>query len=267
MNRDYSFNSKVATLVGVENAVILHSIMFWITKNKYNDKYKFDGKYWTYNSQQAMLQSFPFFTSTQLKRRISSLIKEGHLEATTKYSRDKKTYWYSVSETIDKMYNSTAGVLVVKPKDTPATTVKINPRIPEVIEVLEYFNLKADKKYSTSNINIVTEELITARLNEGRTVAELKYIIASKVKEWKGDKMMEKFLRPATLFNKTKFYTYYDEGVDTSATETPEIRAIKKELTFDYGRRGIKNHESDALAKKLMALGYNNKDFLNMYLL
>jgi hypothetical protein len=42
-------------------------------------------------------------------------------------------------------------------------------------------------------------------------------------------------------------------------------RAIITELN-KFGMRGIKNDETDSLAKELIKAGYEKKDFLNMFL-
>jgi uncharacterized phage protein (TIGR02220 family) len=52
--------------------------------------------------------------------------------------------------------------------------------------------------------------LISARLNEGFTVQDFKTVIDNKVSSWFGNKDMEKFLRPETLFG-TKFEGYLNE--------------------------------------------------------
>jgi uncharacterized phage protein (TIGR02220 family) len=53
--------------------------------------------------------------------------------------------------------------------------------------------------------------LVSARLNEGFTVQDFKTVIDNKVSSWFGNKDMEKFLRPETLFG-TKFEGYLNEG-------------------------------------------------------
>lgn len=49
--------------------------------------------------------------------------------------------------------------------------------------------------------------LIEARLKEGATIADMKRVIDAKCVEWKGGSM-EKYLRPQTLFNASKFEQY-----------------------------------------------------------
>lgn len=77
------------------------------------------------------------------------------------------------------------------------------------IKVIEYLNIQADTTFSTkigSNI-----ELISARLKEGYTFDDLKLVVDKKVNDWKGSDWA-KFLRPNTLFAKTKIENYLNSN-------------------------------------------------------
>jgi uncharacterized phage protein (TIGR02220 family) len=77
------------------------------------------------------------------------------------------------------------------------------------IQIIEYLNAQAETTFSTkigSNI-----ELISARLKEGYTLEDLKLVIDKKVKDWKGSDWA-KFLRPNTLFAKTKIENYLNSN-------------------------------------------------------
>jgi uncharacterized phage protein (TIGR02220 family) len=47
-------------------------------------------------------------------------------------------------------------------------------------------------------------------------------VIGRKTAKWKGDAKMEEFLRPATLFNRTKFAQYLGELPATAFQEDPD---------------------------------------------
>lgn len=79
----------------------------------------------------------------------------------------------------------------------------------EARAILQFLNEKAGRNYQPGEVNL---KLITARLKEpGVTPAKLRQVIAKKCREWKGDLKMELYLRPATLFNATKFAQYLGE--------------------------------------------------------
>lgn len=77
------------------------------------------------------------------------------------------------------------------------------------IKIIEYLNSKAETTFSTklgSNI-----DLICARLKEGYTISDFILVIDKKVKDWKGTDWA-KFLRPNTLFAKTKIENYLNSN-------------------------------------------------------
>lgn len=77
------------------------------------------------------------------------------------------------------------------------------------IEIIEYLNSKAETTFSVklgSNM-----ELICSRLKEGYTISDFKSVIDKKVKDWKGTDWA-KFLRPNTLFAKTKIENYLNSN-------------------------------------------------------
>lgn len=75
-------------------------------------------------------------------------------------------------------------------------------------EVLAHLNVKTGRNYKPVPANVC---LIAARLKEGATPEECRLVIDAKTAEWGGSEKMSKFLRPATLFNATKFAQYVGE--------------------------------------------------------
>ena len=74
-------------------------------------------------------------------------------------------------------------------------------------EVLGWLNQKAHKNYRPSETNL---DFIVNRLKDGIFDWQLKAIVTRKCREWDTDEM-RKYLRPATLFNKTKCEQYLGE--------------------------------------------------------
>jgi uncharacterized phage protein (TIGR02220 family) len=95
-----------------------------------------------------------------------------------------------------------------------------NPPVPSHISVsalsstlddaralLQFLNHKAGRNFQPLPANL---DLISNRLKQGATVPQCRAIIGLKARAWTGTDM-EKFLRPATLFNATKFAQYLGE--------------------------------------------------------
>jgi uncharacterized phage protein (TIGR02220 family) len=83
----------------------------------------------------------------------------------------------------------------------------------QAIEILQFLNEKTGRAYRPVGTNI---NLIVARLKSGITISQCFKVIARKTRAWKGDPKMDEYLRPATLFNATKFEQYVGELVKKS---------------------------------------------------
>lgn len=90
----------------------------------------------------------------------------------------------------------------------PLTTNHNNKIIVDCKEVLEYLNNKVSRNYKPVKSNL---SFLEARIREGYTKEDLIRVIDVKASKWLGDEKMNEFLRPATLFNATKFSQYVVE--------------------------------------------------------
>ena len=59
---DYSFNAEIAQIYGVDEAVFIHNLYWWIAKNEANGRHYYDGRTWTYNTMKAFSTLFPFWS-------------------------------------------------------------------------------------------------------------------------------------------------------------------------------------------------------------
>ncbi|HEL9651785.1 TPA: conjugal transfer protein, partial [Streptococcus suis] len=97
-------NPVLAREIGLNEAIVLQQINFWLEINKQNGKNYHDGKYWTYNSIRAWHESdFSYLSYETVKRTFSKLEKAGYL-FTGNYNKDPrdKTKWYSLN--YDKIF-------------------------------------------------------------------------------------------------------------------------------------------------------------------
>lgn len=75
-------------------------------------------------------------------------------------------------------------------------------------EIIAYLNEKTGKNYRSSGKQV--QELIHARLEDNYTVDDFKKVIDIKCAEWLGGEY-EKYLRPSTLFQASKFDGYLNQ--------------------------------------------------------
>ena len=95
---EYHFNVELAEKYGVDKAVLLHNIAFWIKKNEASEKNYHNGMYWTYNSASAFTKLFPFWKEQKIKRMLQQLEDDGELLSGS-YNKRKydRTKWYTLS--------------------------------------------------------------------------------------------------------------------------------------------------------------------------
>ena len=95
----HSFDTDIAKEYGVNAAIIVQHLAFWIAKNKANDKHFHEGRYWTYSSVRAFEELFPYMSAKQIRGALKKLenadvITVGNYNS-IKYNH---TRWYAFTE-------------------------------------------------------------------------------------------------------------------------------------------------------------------------
>lgn len=147
-------DKDMATIIGLNEAIVLQQVHYWIELNKKAGRNLHEGRCWTYNTYEEWNEQFPFWSKTTIKRifkklRDMGLIIVGRFNL---YHMDR-TLWYTIdydklnsvmnvsnssdissqSETMDDSQNGTAD-------DTNLT-----PAIPEITSEISS-ELSARKK-------------------------------------------------------------------------------------------------------------------------
>lgn len=96
---DYSFDIDVAQEFGVEEAIFLKNIQFWIRKNHAEGHHQHEGRTWTYNSSAAFEALFPFWNLQKIKRMIKKLT-ERRVLVCGNFNKNQfdRTRWYAFVE-------------------------------------------------------------------------------------------------------------------------------------------------------------------------
>lgn len=209
---EHRFEAHAAEVVGVNAAILLHNLAYWVNHNRCNGLNLHDGAYWTYNSNKAFREQFPYMSRNCVEGAIKRLAEGGYI-LIGDYNVDKRdrTRWFTVTESgfmLDR--NDECGVVgnigcVSKPKAEKPE--KANKYAAEIAEVVAYYNGVMHTNCRPGTKEYVT--LITARLNEGYTVDDMKHVIDVKYEEWHGTDM-ERHIVMATLFG-GKFDRYLNQ--------------------------------------------------------
>ncbi len=96
---NHSFCVEIAQEYGVNAAILLENIYFWVEKNKANNTNEIDGHFWTYQTQTAFAKMFPYMSRVTVLRALKKLEKDGIILIDnfnpTSYNR---TQWYTLTQ-------------------------------------------------------------------------------------------------------------------------------------------------------------------------
>ena len=107
---EHHFPPEMAKKYGVDVAIFCRNIYHWMYKNRANGRHFHDGHWWTYNSQTAFEEIFPYWSRRQVQRIIAKC-RDEQLLIIGDYNDDgrDRTTWYSLTETALPFFTSDIG--------------------------------------------------------------------------------------------------------------------------------------------------------------
>jgi len=169
----HKFNTQIATLYGVNEAIILENLSFWQLKNEANENNFYDEKYWVYNSIKAFERLFPYWSKGQINRILKHLEDEEviHVGNYNRSSYDR-TKWYSVNQKIHLLISGNGFNEIKKPIPDSKPDSKPNETIQSEFETFwEAYPKKvmkgnAEKKFykviQTTTLDVLLKGLKTS---------------------------------------------------------------------------------------------------------
>jgi hypothetical protein len=127
----FTFSTKDAKQYGVDGAIMLHHIRYWVAKNEANETNFHEGQYWTYNSTSAFAKLFPFYSARKIGRILSKLEDESAIiSGNFNGKRYDRTKWFTMVNAITengmlhltKTVNAITEIVEPIPKYNQSTT-------------------------------------------------------------------------------------------------------------------------------------------------
>lgn len=146
---DHHFNIEIAQQYGVNAAILLHNITYWIEKNKSEKRHFHEGRYWTYMSKSGLAELFPYMSKKQIDYALNKLLDAG-LIVTGNFSDNTfdKTTWYALAEDENTEKVPENGLPIDSDKREQSITTKGDNRLPQKGAI------DSDKREQSINSNI-----------------------------------------------------------------------------------------------------------------
>lgn len=98
-NKVYSFSTDDALEHGVDAAVILHNMRFWLDHARAHGEMIQDNYYWMFMTAAKMVELFPFWTANKIQKELKKLETCGAV-ITGNYNKNSwnRTKWYTMPE-------------------------------------------------------------------------------------------------------------------------------------------------------------------------
>lgn len=156
----HHFDIEIAEAYGLNEAIILNNIRFWVIHNEANGTNFHDGRYWTYNSMKAFEKLFPYMKPFAIRTALKTLEENG-LIITGNYNKSSydRTKWYALSDKAKLMF-SQLNSICEKPQMESTENLNSICQIPQL------------DLSSASNRNVENDEPIPDRKPDGKTIAE-----------------------------------------------------------------------------------------------
>lgn len=105
MVNQLSFSTEAAKVHGVEGAVLLSHIVYWVYRNQLNKQNEIDGYNWTYNTADSFAKLFPFWKPQKIRRLLNKLEAENAVvSGCYNKARYDRTKWYAITKQTQSLY-------------------------------------------------------------------------------------------------------------------------------------------------------------------
>ena len=248
---------QLALAIGLEEAVLLQQLHFRL----HHQGLTRDGEKWYCQSYERWHKQFPFWSVQKIKNKFLGLEKVGFVISNSRFNRylGDRTKWYRIdykkldayffdhglqnrstsvqSETLPMLQQERSQQVESERsylKELKDIKKDITKNIEPIYSVIDYLNEKALTNFNKEVQ--ANQRHITARLKDGYTVEDCCIVIDEQVRCWLHDHLMQKYLRPSTLFKEENFESYYNNAISRKKLNERALAPVV--LDFSAGEEG-----------------------------
>ena len=121
----HHFNTDIAKQYDIITAIMLDNFYYWINKNRANNKNFYNGRYWTFNTNEALAEMFPYLSSRQVRYAIQKMI-DNNLIMTDNFNPNKyvRTLYYAITDFGYSILQNCQMYNIYNITDTKTNTIK-----------------------------------------------------------------------------------------------------------------------------------------------
>lgn len=186
MNREHHFIIEEAKKYGIEKAILLYNIRFWLDKNKVNNRhiYEKDGvKYvWTYNSSAGFAELFPYMKPRSIARYLSELEQTDGKVISGNFNKRgyDRTKWYTIPTEFG--VSTSQNVSIHLPKSEVPITENGQPIPDNKQQIVNTYITYSEDKSSNANNSLVKpvqehDKMVMLPLSWGDTAYKRLYYV------------------------------------------------------------------------------------------
>ena len=159
---NYNLDVDVACECGVNEAIIINNFQFWILKNRAGGSNFHEGRTWTFNTVKSLAVVFPFWSTSQIRTVINSLIKREILMVGNfnKVAYDR-TVWYAFADEqkwVEPLIKTNCQKSQMDLSKSSNGIVKIDKTIPDTKTQIVNTDKKERKKIALSVPDFINRE-------------------------------------------------------------------------------------------------------------
>lgn len=150
----YNFSTNDAVNHGIDAAIILHNMRYWLDYARAHGEHEYDGYYWMYAKASKMQTVFPFWTANKIQKTLKKLEDSGVIiSGSFNSSAWDRTKWYTlpefstqpkrdhrVSQTADCSFSEMADSPYSKYKDSNSDAQQLKKASLDYDRIKEIFN-------------------------------------------------------------------------------------------------------------------------------
>lgn len=229
---NHTFDVDIATRYGVNAAIVFQDIGYWCEHSRTNRANHYDGHYWTFNSNKALCEHYPYMSGKAIRGAVQKLVDAG-LILTGNYNKlpFDRTLWYALTDEGDRLFrkgnvefpkkandnfpkrqmsNAQKGKPIPNTLDTKDTNIDQSPGFTEFWNAYPRKVAKQNAAKAWGKTGADDSQSLTSTI-----LADVKRRVDG---EWKG-KEVQYIPHPATYLNQRR---WEDESGATDTVETFE---------------------------------------------